>query len=165
MNNGRRMPDTPWHIGYAKKDEDDPRRDKRRCVYYASGHCQYRKERCFGSSHCGNYSEVRRYFIAERDQERTAEALRKERIERYKSTLELEKNKLDRSRNNSSRYIRSENLKKCMVCGDALETRFLSLRCCRYCGMFYVNAEDYCDERVLGILCSSPVFIMGQEKK
>lgn len=28
-----KLSDTPWHISYVTKDEDDPRRHKSRCVY------------------------------------------------------------------------------------------------------------------------------------
>ena len=33
------LPDTPWHLGYAKKEESDPRRHKSRCVYLNNGKC------------------------------------------------------------------------------------------------------------------------------
>ena len=54
--------DTPWHIGYAKKEEDDPRRDKRRCIFLEKGRCTNGQSgafamRCPGSSHCGQYRE------------------------------------------------------------------------------------------------------------
>ena len=35
----KRLPDTPWHVGFVKKEEDDPRRHKARCIYYAEGVC------------------------------------------------------------------------------------------------------------------------------
>ena len=31
----KRLPDTPWHVGFVKKEEDDPRRHKARCISYA----------------------------------------------------------------------------------------------------------------------------------
>ena len=46
---------TPWHIGYVTKDEDDPRRDKRKCLYYTDGYCSDRFGQCVGSSHCTRY--------------------------------------------------------------------------------------------------------------
>lgn len=27
-----KLSDTPWHVGYTKKDENDPRRHKARCA-------------------------------------------------------------------------------------------------------------------------------------
>ena len=54
--------DTPWHIGYTKKEEDDPRRDKRRCIFLHRGKCQNGRSgaftlQCPGSSHCKEYRE------------------------------------------------------------------------------------------------------------
>ena len=58
----KRLPDTPWHVGFVKKEEDDPRRHKARCIYYAEGVCYQGKMGCFlrkcpGSSHCKYYAE------------------------------------------------------------------------------------------------------------
>lgn len=54
-----RLPDTPWHIGYIKKDEDDPRRHKARCVYNDGKRCSHsRVVACCGSSHCRFYAET-----------------------------------------------------------------------------------------------------------
>lgn len=59
-----KMSDTQWHIGYAKKKDDDPRRHKARCVYYhkMDGICKMKTntcsgKKCPGSSHCKFYSE------------------------------------------------------------------------------------------------------------
>lgn len=56
------LPDTPWHVGYAKKKELDPRRHKFRCVNYDEGLCRNPRSKCFltscgGSSHCSFYVE------------------------------------------------------------------------------------------------------------
>ena len=58
----KRLPDTPWHVGFVKKEEDDPRRHKARCVYYVKGICHQGKMGCYlrkcpGSSHCQYYAE------------------------------------------------------------------------------------------------------------
>lgn len=57
-----KMPDTPWHIGYAKKEDGDPRRHKSRCIYKEDSICRYGKSaayllKCPGSSHCKFYAE------------------------------------------------------------------------------------------------------------
>lgn len=57
-----RLPDTPWHIGYTKKEENDPRRHKSRCIYKQDGICHQGKSgaytlKCPGSSHCLFYAE------------------------------------------------------------------------------------------------------------
>ena len=55
---------TPTHVEYLKKHHDDPRRDKRRCLYYrkpdgicASLNSPNYKERCPSSSKCQWYKE------------------------------------------------------------------------------------------------------------
>lgn len=58
-----KLPDVPWHIGYPKKAEDDPRRHKSRCIYYKNGQCTsictaYCNTHCPGSSHCTVYKEA-----------------------------------------------------------------------------------------------------------
>lgn len=57
-----RLPDTPWHIGFTKKKEADPRRHKSKCIHYKSGKCNYGKlavygKTCPGSAHCKYYAE------------------------------------------------------------------------------------------------------------
>lgn len=61
MENNR-LPDTPWHVGYTKKEDSDPRRHKACCVYFKDGKCTCRYNRCYalqcaGSAHCKHYSE------------------------------------------------------------------------------------------------------------
>jgi len=43
MVENNRLPDTPWHVGYAKKQENDPRRHKARCIHYRDSlkRCKY----------------------------------------------------------------------------------------------------------------------------
>ena len=58
----KRLPDTPWHVGYAKKEENDPRRHKSRCIYKRDSICHQGKSgafmlKCPGSSHCNYYAE------------------------------------------------------------------------------------------------------------
>lgn len=54
-----RLPDTPWHIGYVTKDEDDPRRHKSRCVYNDGRKClNTNVTECCGSAHCRFYAET-----------------------------------------------------------------------------------------------------------
>ena len=55
MVENNRLPDTPWHVGYAKKQENDPRRHKARCIHYRDGQCGWKANysgKCIGSSHC-----------------------------------------------------------------------------------------------------------------
>ena len=45
------------HITYPHKDPNDPRRNKKWCVYYCSGFCEKKNMNCVGSSYCMEYSE------------------------------------------------------------------------------------------------------------
>ena len=50
------------HITIVKKDEDDPRRHPRKCIYHRlsnepKGHCALKKHKCIGTSHCDEYCE------------------------------------------------------------------------------------------------------------
>ena len=56
-----KLPDTPWHVGYTLKDENDPRRHKVWCIHLKNKKCTCRPcscymTRCVGSSHCTFYS-------------------------------------------------------------------------------------------------------------
>ena len=57
------LPDTPWHIGYALKDEDDPRRHKARCIFNIEDICKHPESgaftlACAGSAHCKFYKDI-----------------------------------------------------------------------------------------------------------
>jgi len=58
----KQLPDTPWHVGYTLKEEDDPRRHKAGCRYNLDGICKRTASgsfmlKCAGSAHCKFYSE------------------------------------------------------------------------------------------------------------
>ena len=38
-----------------KKDDSDPKRDKRHCIYYEDGYCHKQVDNCYGSSFCTLY--------------------------------------------------------------------------------------------------------------
>ena len=67
------LPDTPWHIEYPRKDEDEPRRHKSRCIHFANDICFLRHEKCCGSAHCRNYTEEHKVTIWILDAEFTKE--------------------------------------------------------------------------------------------
>lgn len=68
-SNKKRLPDTPWHVGYAYKEENDPRRLKLWCIHLEGGICKCGfsgcyMTRCSGSSHCKYYAENQGYWTA-----------------------------------------------------------------------------------------------------
>ena len=57
----KNLPDTPWHIGYPKKKENDPRRHRSRCIYYDKKTTKCMRgvsySYCPGSARCSGYRE------------------------------------------------------------------------------------------------------------
>lgn len=161
----RRLPDTPWHVGYTKKADDDPRRHKSRCIHYMNGKCNsscshYYKESCGGSSHCEEYSETYEDYLRKLQDRKTAGEIEHEIIEKYKAGLARKKKELVKS-SNSNCHKPTEKIRKCLVCDEYLENETLSLKKCTYCGMYYVNINDFTEDRVLEIVKSDEVFLMN----
>ena len=75
-----RLQGTSWHVEYLKKDDTDPRHDKRNCEYYkGNNNCRKRGDKiCIGGRYCTQY-------------------LRKP--ERTKKQLEYKAKELEESRN------------------------------------------------------------------
>lgn len=101
------LPDTPWHVGYALKKENDPRRHQSRCIYYdkktkycTTAQSPYVGIKCGGSAHCNAYAETR-----------TEEVVQKEK--------EFKK---------SVHHVLKTVLKACVEMGDKVVIRNLSLR-------------------------------------
>lgn len=100
MVENNRLPDTPWHVGYAKKQEDDPRRHKARCIHYRDGQCGWKANysgKCIGSSHCIDYSESLEDFKKLQESRKTAEQIERDNIDKYRKSLEPKKEQLERS--------------------------------------------------------------------
>lgn len=88
MENNK-LPDTPWHVGFVKKEESDPRRHKSRCVHNSGEKCMYGKLRfymkpCPGSSHCAYYAENEQQWNEVYLSTRTAE---EEEADTYKGAI------------------------------------------------------------------------------
>lgn len=167
MVDNNKLPDTPWHIGYAKKQEDDPRRHKARCIHYRDGQCGWRANysgKCVGSSHCMDYSESHEDFKKLQEGRKTVEQIERDNVEKYKRSLEPKKEKLERS-DNPYKYRKSEDLNHCLVCNEHLFKEKYSLKKCRYCGMFYVNIGDSTRDEIMDIVKSDPIFVMNIQRK
>ena len=94
-----KLPDTPWHVGYAKKKTADPRRNKARCRFRLANICYCNRSsdylcRCKGSAHCRYYQEdleSEKYkdqevlkIIVENHRAKTVEEEAEERAQKYK---------------------------------------------------------------------------------
>lgn len=158
------LPDTPWHIGYAKKQKEDPRRHRSRCVFYDYGRCLCSKSacyrmNCFGSSHCKDYAE-------EKDQKEKREIEEIERIntEKYKKSFDSKKKELSKTENFHS-YKSTLEIHRCLVCDSSLQRLEMDIKKCMFCGMFYVNVQYYTDESALDIIKAEDVFLMNIPRK
>lgn len=165
----KQLPDTPWHLNYVFKEEDDPRRHKARCIYYSAGTCRCirsscYKTKCFGSSHCSEYAESYKKYAKHRTEDRTADEIEQDNINKYIYSLKPKKKQLIKSQNKYL-YFSSEKLRFCLVCNDKLLTIEKSLRKCSFCGMYYVNEEDLKDPKVQEIIEAEDVLIMGNKIK
>lgn len=167
MVDNNKLPDTPWHVGYTKKDENDPRRHKARCIHYSYGKCGWMANytgRCIGSSHCMDYSESQEEFARLQDGRKTAEEIERDNINNYKKSLELKKEKIEKS-DNPYKYRPSEDLIHCLICDEHLYNIKYSLKKCKYCGMFYVNIEDSTRDEVIDIVKAESIFVMNLKRK
>lgn len=125
----KQMPDTPWHIGFVKKDESDPRRHKARCFYYQRGECHctksaYYTSRCPGSSHCSKYIEDE--VLTQDIRELQAE---KKRAEQYHTKMIRKRIELEQKLGENELYAKYGKVLECPVCGG----RLIRDRC-NYCG-------------------------------
>ncbi len=167
MMYNNKLPDTPWHVGYAKKKENDPRRHKARCIHYRDGKCGWKANysgRCIGSSHCMDYVESREDFKELQESRKTVQQIERENIDKYKKNLELKKEKIERG-NSPYKHAKCENLTHCLVCDEHLYKEKYSLKRCKYCGMFYVNIEDSTRDEIMDIVKADPIFVMNIKRK
>lgn len=102
----KKLPDTAWHIGYTKKEDEDPRRHKSRCIYKQESICHNGKSgayllRCPGSSHCIFYAENKK--MAEKVYQKTR-SIEEERRDKARGSLFAGKAKIqsDKLENKSS---------------------------------------------------------------
>ena len=88
------LPDTPWHVGYTKKDESDPRRHKSRCVYINNGICSCGRSGCYafkcvGSSHCRYYSEESKDIAEKKSEELRIEVAVRDNFARSQKQIRI----------------------------------------------------------------------------
>ena len=152
FNNKSKLPDTPWHVGYAYKDEHDPRRHKARCIHLEKSICHCRlcgcyMTNCVGSSHCKFYVEGQEdwdEFLEDMktDEERKEEAA-EYRANRYRREKQLYVKKLLTSGTYTTKYHFFPQMLKCPFCGDKLK----NLQC-KYCLAKFKVVTDITDDDV-----------------
>jgi len=146
--NSSKLPDTPWHVGYAKKDAQDPRRHKAWCIHLDNRICTCKMSgcylmRCAGSSHCKYYSESETQWEDFLEEMKTEEDIELDAVELAK----IEKRKFVRKllENGSYRYKYSFGASM-LYCPFCL-TRIKGLKC-KYCLAKFKVVKNYTDEDV-----------------
>ena len=146
------MPDTPWHIGYAKKEKGDPRRHKGRCIFLnkttkkcANTNCITFSLKCPGSAHCLSYAETKEDWtkvwkktrsIEQEKRDKLLESVdRADQYRRNKIKERIEKAQQDPCRF-KGRSVKGINY--CLLCQEKLVT-IGSGKECPYCGAVYAS--------------------------
>ena len=147
MNKNNLLPDTPWHVGYVKKEEGDPRRHKLRCIHLDGGKCKSTDcvtylRKCPGSSHCDCYAENQMQDEANKLRKKTIEQETDERSKDYRSMVTARAKRLmkeDRLCFSDLHFNRID----CPVCRErfkrvnAGEERNRKSKTCMYCGAVF----------------------------
>lgn len=137
FNQKSKLPDTPWHVGFVYKDENDPRRHKARCIHLQKRICKCGLSGCYlanciGSAHCKYYAEGhsqwKKYLEEMKTEEEKADELADYRASQYRKA----KRDHVRSELESGSYHKKYNFRpgmiKCPFCGERLKELE-----CKYC--------------------------------
>lgn len=131
-----KLPDTPWHVGFAKKEEEDPRRHRARCVHYNAGDCKHIGGKCRGSAHCKHYSED--------DKERHKNLTYGYHHNEVWFSDKIKKFCHDSTQPARWKYLRDIN--DCPICGGKFEKyeplKYMS-KLCPKCKVLFVNQDVY----------------------
>lgn len=141
-----RMPDTPWHIGYAKKEESDPRRHKSRCIYLKAGKCRCGSSgaytlKCPGSSHCTSYAENEEQDEVNKREHESIDNESWERANDYKTRIRKSCKKTMQTDKMKYWKYRIDIMSNCPFCGEKFRQKTtkkdIAYRRCEYCGAIY----------------------------
>ncbi len=152
------LPDTPWHIGYTKKEDDDPRRHKARCIKYCKGECRFYNEKCRGSSHCVMYAEDEEQWKQVYENTRTVEELAEIAKDKYKAQMIRKRKEFEVSYTGAMVYRKVCDITECPVCGERLNPPRDAVKVkCRYC------EATICNEKHARKL-DYPVIVIGKKR-
>lgn len=146
----RQLPDTPWHIGYTKKKEADPRRHKARCIFYKKDKtCKcmrspYYKLKCGGSAHCMFYEEAAEPGTEKEEEvkrieeeNRRAKSIEEEAAERayrYRQKKIAQRKKLESELGEDILKRKYRDTRDCPICSEIF-TEKGGIKQCPYCGL------------------------------
>ena len=137
FNNKSRLPDTPWHVGYAYKDEHDPRRHKAWCIHLEKGKCKCGFSGCYmttcaGSSHCKYYAEGEAQWKKYLEEMKTEEEKAAEAAEVRAALYRKEKRDYVRAQLESGTYMNRFRFYPSMINCPFCRDRLKNLEC-KYC--------------------------------
>lgn len=137
------LPDTPWHVGYAKKDEADPRRHKSRCIHNQGDICHCGLAGCFmlkcsGSSHCTSYAESLESWEKYLQDMKTDDDIAKDKAKIYRLNKQLHVSKMLNNCIYLSKYKFYSKMKDCPFCEEKLINYV-----CKYCGAKFKVVDDF----------------------
>ena len=127
-NHSSRLPDTPWHIGYAIKAENDPRRHKNKCIHLDEDLCTCLMVRCTGSSHCKFYAESQKQWEEYLEEMKTEDEKALDRAMLYR----LEKRRYVRTLLERGDYVKKYRFFPGMINCPFCHERMKKLKC-NYC--------------------------------
>ena len=132
--NKKKLPDTPWHVGYAYKNENDPRRHKARCIHLDKMICKCSLSgcylmRCAGSSHCKCYSEEKSQWVRYLNELITDEERNEQSAETRAALYRKERQEFVQAQLLSSTYHKRYKFLPAMVNCPFCRERMRNLKC------------------------------------
>lgn len=137
INHKSKLPDTPWHVGYAYKDEHDPRRHKARCIHLQNNVCKCGLSGCYmthcaGSSHCRYYAEGQAEWDKYLEEMKTDEEKAEEAAEIRAVLYRKEKRDYVHSQLKTCTYNKRFSFRPSMINCPFCRERLKNLEC-KYC--------------------------------
>ncbi len=134
FNNKGKLPDTPWHVGYAYKEENDPRRHKSWCIHLDNHICKCGLSGCYmthcaGSSHCKYYAEKQAQWDDYLEEMKTEEEKNEEAAEIRAALYRKGKRDFVREQLESCTYNKRYRFLPAMLKCPFCHTRMKGLKC------------------------------------
>ena len=152
FNPKSKLPDTPWHVGFVYKDENDPRRHKARCIHLQRnickcGLCGCYLTHCVGSSHCRYYAEDAVYWRKFLESMKTEEEKNEEAAERRAALYRKEKRDLVQSLLENCTWDQNYCLRPKMTLCPFCREKLKDMKC-NYCLARFKVVEHISDEKI-----------------
>ena len=150
FNNKSKLPDTPWHVGYAYKEENDPRRHKAWCIHLHKGICKCGLSGCYmthcaGSSHCKYYAEGQAQWDEYLEAMKTDEQKAEETAEIRAALYRKQKRDYVKAQLEGCSYNKRFSLRPAMIICPFCREKLKNLEC-KYCLAKFKVVETITEE-------------------